>query len=57
VRNCADGSVEALLSGSEPAVAELVERLRRGPPGASVATLEATAVAPAPLTGFAIRRG
>jgi len=36
VRNCADGSVEALAEGERPAVLALVRFLHRGPPGAFV---------------------
>ncbi len=36
VRNRRDGSVEALISGPEPAVRAMIERCRRGPPAARV---------------------
>jgi acylphosphatase len=36
VRNRRDGSVEALISGPEPAVRALIERCRRGPTAARV---------------------
>lgn len=36
VRNEADGSVVALIVGTEIAVSRIVERLHVGPPGASV---------------------
>jgi acylphosphatase len=36
VRNCPDGSVEALISGDAAAVAAMIERMRRGPPDAAV---------------------
>jgi acylphosphatase len=36
VRNRRDGSVEALISGPEPAVRAMIERCRRGPSAARV---------------------
>lgn len=36
VRNLADGGVEIAARGSDDAVAQLVEHVRRGPPGAMV---------------------
>ena len=57
IRNCPDGSVEAHLSGEEQAVAALIDRMRRGPPGAQVANLFEEAVPPEAGDGFAIRRG
>jgi acylphosphatase len=36
VRNCRDGSVEAVFSGPEPAVRAAVELCRQGPPAALV---------------------
>lgn len=50
VRNEADGSVTALLAGPNSAVSTLVERLWKGPPGASVTmvTIEAANPADAP---------
>lgn len=44
VRNRADGTVEAVLSGTANAVSRLLEMARRGPPHALV---EAIAVTPA----------
>lgn len=53
VRNRRDGSVEALVQGQEEAVAALTEWARRGPAGAHVAELRATAVdADEALAGF-----
>ena len=46
VRNAADGSVEVLVEGSEGAVDRLVEELRRGPDGASVADVRRSAEGP-----------
>jgi acylphosphatase len=40
VRNCRDGSVEALFSGSEAAVRTMIERCHRGPPAAYVSAVE-----------------
>ena len=56
IRNCPDGSVEAHLSGEEQAVAALIDRMRRGPPGARVANLSEESVPPEAGDGFAIRR-
>lgn len=36
VRNRRDGSVEAIVSGTAGAVAAMIARVRRGPPGATV---------------------
>lgn len=36
VRNCPDGRVDAHIEGEDEAVAQLIERLHRGPPAASV---------------------
>lgn len=40
VRNEPGGSVKALLSGADAAVAEMLERLREGPRGAVVSKVE-----------------
>jgi acylphosphatase len=40
VRNCRDGSVEAVFAGPPTAVAAMVEACGRGPPGARVATVD-----------------
>ena len=53
VRNRRDGSVEALVQGSDEAVAALVAWARRGPAGASVTALQvASAEAQPALAGF-----
>src|SRR5260370_4942880 len=39
VRNRLDGSVEVLVAGPPPAVAELIEQCRNGPPLARVASV------------------
>ena len=40
VRNCRDGSVEALFAGLEEAVLTMIELCREGPPGARVAEID-----------------
>ena len=40
VRNQDDGSVAALIVGSDDAISTMVERLKRGPAGASVSRVE-----------------
>jgi len=40
VRNRADGAVEVRIAGPAEQVAELARRLRQGPPGARVETVE-----------------
>lgn len=53
VRNRRDGSVEALVQGSDEAVAALVAWAGRGPAGASVAELRVAGAEPQPsLAGF-----
>jgi acylphosphatase len=40
VRNEEDGSVVALIAGADAAISTMIERFRRGPPGASVSNVE-----------------
>jgi acylphosphatase len=40
IRNCRDGAVEAILSGSEESVLTMVELCRDGPPGARVEAVD-----------------
>lgn len=55
VRNEFDGSVTALISGPEEAVTTMLERLREGPPAASVMRVATEFVAtPEDLHGFRI---
>lgn len=49
VRNRSDGSVEAVFSGSPELVAQIAESLRRGPPKASVSSVEIADVTQADL--------
>lgn len=53
VRNCRDGSVEALFSGTEEVVLTMVELCREGPPGARVEAIDQREGTPADL---ALRR-
>jgi acylphosphatase len=40
VRNCRDGSVEALFAGPQALVLAMIELCRQGPPGARVDTID-----------------
>jgi acylphosphatase len=40
VRNCRDGSVEAVFSGPDGDVAAMIAQCRRGPPGARVDAID-----------------
>ncbi len=56
VKNCPDGAVEFLIQGERRAVQQLLDWVRRGPPGASVDALNVAETDPAPeLRGFEIR--
>lgn len=55
VRNLPDRSVEAHLEGTADQVNEMVEWLRTGPVGATVESVEVTAVAATGAVGFEIR--
>lgn len=55
VRNCRDGSVEAVVSGDTAAVEELLRACRRGPRNASVTDIDETLVDPPEEPGF-VRR-
>ena len=52
VRNRRDGTVEILVSGSEGAIAALIERCREGPPGARVEQVEERPADEPPSKGF-----
>jgi acylphosphatase len=55
VRNCSDGSVEAVFEGSPDAVASLVDFCRAGPGHAAVSDLDVEPEDPEGLTGFDVR--
>jgi acylphosphatase len=52
VRNRRDGSVEAVLCGTEDAVRDMIERCRRGPPLARVAAISQEIEPAVPDPGF-----
>lgn len=52
VRNCADGSVEALFSGPAATVRQMIDRCRSGPPAARVDEIEEHPANPPPDKGF-----
>lgn len=54
VRNCRDGSVEAVFEGPASAVERLVAFCRRGPRGARVDAVEVFDELPEGLSGFSI---
>lgn len=55
VRNRRDGSVEALFSGAEGAIDDMLKRLKNGPPGASVRSVEIIQDGGAAPGGFQIK--
>jgi acylphosphatase len=55
IRNDADGSVEAHLEGDEAAVAEMIDLMREGPPGASVDNVAVEEADPEGLDRFEVR--
>ena len=52
VRNCEDGSVEALFCGPAAAVNEMIEACRRGPKSARVERIDQIAAEPVEEAGF-----
>lgn len=48
VRNCADGSVEAIVKGAPRALEHFKEALRCGPPGSRVEAVEESPLDPPP---------
>jgi len=55
VRNCADGTVEAVFEGSEAAVAAMVELCRASPGHSAVERIDAADEPPEGLSGFTVR--
>jgi acylphosphatase len=55
VRNCPDGRVEVHVEGDEAAVAQMLERLRQGPPAAKVEDVRTWDVEPCEFDGFEVR--
>lgn len=56
VRNRADGTVEAVISGPESDVNEMAARLKRGPVSASVSDVTVTDQVKQPSAGFRVLR-
>jgi acylphosphatase len=55
VRNCSDGTVEAVFEGPADAVSALVEFCRAGPGHAFVSHLDEVDETPEGLSGFSVR--
>ena len=55
VRNCSDGTVEAVFEGPPAAVAAMVDFTRAGPGHASVSELDVEPEEPEGLTAFDVR--
>jgi acylphosphatase len=55
VRNCRDGSVEAVLQGPEEAVAAMLDLCHEGPPAARVTRVDVIGEGAGALGGFAVR--
>lgn len=54
VRNCSDGSVEAVFEGDVERVQSMIDWCGRGPSGASVAGIDVTWEDPRDEEGFAV---
>ncbi len=55
VRNCSDGTVEAIAQGDSLTLQQLEERLRTGPSWSQVADIEIRQAETENLSGFVIR--
>ena len=55
VRNTPDGHVEAHIEGDDAAVEQMIERMRGGPPSATVEDLRTWDVEPCDFDGFEVR--
>jgi acylphosphatase len=55
VRNCPDGTVEAVFEGEPNAVEAMIEWVRRGPPAAEVSRVEVTEEEPVGDRSFRVR--
>jgi acylphosphatase len=55
VRNCGDGSVEAVFEGDDGAVARMVDFVQSGPGRADVDDVEVGEEGPEGLSGFEVR--
>jgi acylphosphatase len=55
VRNCRDGSVEAVFKGEEDKVVRMLDECWRGPRGAVVASVVATVVADEGWRDFSVK--
>ncbi len=55
VRNCRDGSVEALFCGPAATVNDMIDACWAGPPAARVEAVQSTGAAPFTGNGFATR--
>jgi acylphosphatase len=55
VRNCTDGTVEAVFEGAPDAVSAMVDYCRAGPGASSVSSLDVESEEPEGLSGFDVR--
>jgi acylphosphatase len=55
VRNCADGTVEAHVTGDEEAVARMVAAMHHGPSQAQVEDVMVEPAEPDEVSGFSVR--